>query len=350
MHFDAERICVIKPSALGDVAQALPLLPVLRQRFPLAHIAWVVNRDLIDLLAGHPQLDEIIPFDRHGGAIRFWRMLRCLRSRRFDLVFDLQGLLRTGLMAIATGARCRVGLETAREGSRWTCHLALPATGDDVPAHRRYWRVAEALGCGHLPRQAIVSVSDAERTWVTSQLAALPRPVIGIHPGARWETKRWPAEKFADVAGRMLEAHGGSIVVVGGPGDAVLGDQIVRPILAAGGSASSLVGQTSLKRLAELLRSLSMLISNDSGPMHLAAELGTPVVGVYTCTSPNISGPSGAGHECVATRLFCAAGYHSTCPQRGAARYACFDDVSVDRVVSAASRVLRRLAQTEATA
>lgn len=344
MHFDAQRICVIKPSALGDVAQTLPLLPVLRKRYPQASIAWVINRELADLVVDHPHLDEVICFDRRGGVGSYWRLLREMRSQRFDLVFDLQGLLRTGLMTLATGARCRVGLETAREGARLACHIILAGTGRDVPAHRRNWRVAEELALGEMPRRAIVTVSEADRLWVCSWLAKLPHPVIAIHPGAKWETKRWPAEKFADVALRVVREHGGSIVVVGGSSDAALGDQIVRPITDAGIPATNLAGQTSLKRLAELLRSVAMLVSNDSGPLHLAAELGTPVVGVYTCTSPVISGPAGVDHELVATQVPCAAGYHKVCPQRGDRHHACFEELAVDRVAAAALRLLNRIA------
>lgn len=344
MDFDPQRICIIKPSALGDVAQTLPLLPVLKRRFPQASMAWVINRELSDVVTGHPNLDEVIPFARRGGWREFGRLLRTLRSRRFDLVFDLQGLLRTGMMSRATGARCRVGLQTAREGAHLACHITIPDTSRAVPAHERNWRVAEWLGLGDMPRQAFVATTDADRAWVRSQLAALPQPVIGIHPGAKWETKRWPAEKFADVALRAVRAYGGSVVVVGGSGDVALGERIAQPITAAGFSAMNVAGSTSLKQLAELLRSIDVLVSNDSGPLHLAAELGTPVVGVYTCTSPVISGPAGVGHELVATQLACAAGYHKVCPHSGDRHLACFEDLATDRVAAALLRSLNRIA------
>src|SRR5262245_17849783 len=106
---DSRRICVIKPSALGDIVQALSILPVLRRQFPNALISWVVNRGFAGLLEGHPFLDEVIPFDRHGGLPTYVRLLSELRRRRFDLVFDLQGLFRTGLMSLATGAPVRFG-------------------------------------------------------------------------------------------------------------------------------------------------------------------------------------------------------------------------------------------------
>ena len=141
----ARRICVIKPSALGDVVQSLPLLPILRKRFPEARISWVINRQLAPLLEGHPDLDELIIFERRGTWTDWRRLLTQLRNSEFDLVFDLQGLFRTGIMMLATRAKLRVGLETAREGAQWGWHFAVPETGLDVAPHMRYRRVAERL-------------------------------------------------------------------------------------------------------------------------------------------------------------------------------------------------------------
>src|SRR5262245_16858641 len=122
--YPARRIVLIKPSALGDVVHALPVLTALRRRFPAAHLAWVVNRTYEPLLRGHPDLDETIPFER--GRRGVWSALKYnagflagLRRRRFDLVVDLQGLFRSGLMTLATGAARRVGLASAREGASW---------------------------------------------------------------------------------------------------------------------------------------------------------------------------------------------------------------------------------------
>ena len=146
---DARRICLIKPSAFGDVVQTLPLLPVLKERFPNAQISWVINSGLRELLEDHPQIDDLISYRRHGTWKDSMRLLRELRQRQFDLVFDLQGLLRTGIMTFATRAKIRVGLESAREGSSAACHITLSDTDRFMPAHLRYWRVAEALGLGN---------------------------------------------------------------------------------------------------------------------------------------------------------------------------------------------------------
>lgn len=342
--FDARRICIIKPSALGDVVQSMPLLGALRHRFPKAEISWVINRELSDLLIGHPQLTEIIPFDRHGSIRDAFRLLRTLHQRDFDLVFDLQGLLRTGLMTFATRAGVRVGLETAREGANLACNYVLPETGRDVPAYARYWRVAEMFGWGHLPRTLDFPQTAADLSWVSACLKGLPRPILAIHPGARWATKRWPAERFAEVARRAVKSLAGTVLVVGSRSEQSLGAEIVASVEQGGGRAVNLAGETNLKQLAGVLQSVDLLLSNDSGPMHLAAELGTPVVGVFTCTSPVLSGPAGKHHELVATTVSCAAGYHKTCPHRGTDELACLREISVERVWAAVARASRRRA------
>jgi lipopolysaccharide heptosyltransferase I len=336
--FNAQRICLIKPSALGDIVQTLPLLGILRQRYPTATVSWVIRRDLADLITGHPDLAEIIPYHRDGSLLQLWSLLALLRHRRFDLVFDLQGLLRTAFMTLATGAPLRVGLETAREGSWLACNAILPESGRDVPAHRRYWRVAEALGLGHLMPATFVPTTATDENWLADQLRRLPRPVMAIHPGARWVTKRWPIEKFTEIARRFP----GSVVVVGTPGEQLAGTRIAEAVTRERRPALNLAGQTTLKQLACLLRSADLMVSNDSGPMHLAAGLGTPVVGIFTCTSPVISGPAGTQHELVSTSVACAAGYHKTCPQRGTGHLACLGDLSIERVWNAVERILGR--------
>src|SRR6266404_1145349 len=122
----AQRIALIKPSALGDIVHSLPVLSALRQRYPDAHISWVVNRSYAELLRGHPDLNAVLPFDRGASqcgwvtAVRnYGRFFAGLRQQRFDLVIDLQGLFRSGLMTACSGAARRVGLSTAREGATW---------------------------------------------------------------------------------------------------------------------------------------------------------------------------------------------------------------------------------------
>lgn len=343
-ELDVRRICVIKPSALGDVIQSLPLLPVLAERFPAAKLSWVINHEFADLLEGHPHLHELLHFHRRGTARQYLHLLRELRERQFDLVFDLQGLMRSGVMAAATRAPLRVGLETSREGAGLACHLTVPHTSKGMSAFQRYWRVAEELGLGNRRPQTIVSLRDDDRSWVRAALAGLSGPILAIHPGARWMTKRWPVEKFAVVANKAIRQFGFSVVILGSKGEVPVAKEL-QTLLQGFGSTKTvlnLTGQTTLKQLSAVLTSVDVVLTNDSGPMHLAAGLGTSVLGVFTCTSPAISGPPGGQHELVSTQVSCAASYKKQCPHSGRAHLCCMDELSTERVCAALVRLIEK--------
>jgi lipopolysaccharide heptosyltransferase II len=241
-------------------------------------------------------------------------------------------------MTWATGAPLRVGLEAAREGASLACNCVLPDSDRDVPAHVRYWRVAEALGMAHHPQVTVIPTTDSEAAWRAARLRELPRPLLAIHPGAGWETKRWPVEKFAEIARRFE----GTVVVVGSAGERRLAAAVIETSSSRHKPALNLAGETTLKQLAALLGAADVVVSNDSGPMHLAAAMGTPVVGIFTCTSPLLSGPAGMNHELISTAVPCAASYHKRCPKRDTSHLACLSELPVERVWNAVKRVLDR--------
>ena len=338
-----ERIAVIKPSALGDVVQTLPLLECLKSVFPGSHISWVINRELKSLLAAHPDIDDLLVFDRRGSWRNSMELWQGLRRGRFDLVLDLQGLLRTALMTWATQAPFRIGLETAREGSAAACHLLIPDTGREVPAHERYWRVATWLSplspqpISHTAPRIPVPVDFEDLNWAQTQLVNLPRPLLAIHAGAKWVTKRWPAAKFGLVARMFLARTGGTLLLVGGPDDAPLAAEMIEHLddTPRPPRYLNLAGRTSLPRLAAVLAQSDLLLSNDSGPLHLAAAQGTPVVGLYTCTSEKLSGPAGTGHRLLSAPVPCAASYRKQCSHTGDLHHCCFDSILVEQVWAA---------------
>lgn len=341
-ELDVRRICVIKPSALGDVVQSLPLLPVLHERFPHAKISWVINHEFADLLEGHPHLHELLHFHRRGGASPYLQLLQDLRQRQFDLVFDLQGLMRSGVMTAATRAPLRVGLETSREGASLACHLTIPQTAKGMSAFRRYWRIAEELGYGDRTPKTIVQTSDADRDFAATSLGSLTGPILAIHPGARWMTKRWPIEKFAVVAHKAMRQFGFSVVILGSKGEMPVANELQTLLqgFASRKTVLNLTGQTTLKQLSAILATVDVVLTNDSGPMHLAAGLGTSVLGVFTCTNPTISGPPGEQHELVATQVACAASYKKQCPHSGRMHLCCMDELSTERVCTALVRLI----------
>jgi heptosyltransferase I len=335
----AQRIALIKPSALGDVVHTLPILGALRHKFPDAHIAWVVNRAYEPLIAGHFALDETIAFDRsalRGGwqkaARASLKLTRELRRRRFDLVIDLQGLARSGLMTLATGARRRVGLNTAREGA----HLAytdIVASPDPKQTHAidRYWAIAEALGVGHIPKRFDVPVQPESRTWAREQLGDLPRPWMSFGVGARWLTKRWPPEHFARLAQWAHERFGGTVFFVGAPDEAPLARHVIAQLR---GPWRDFVGTTTLQQLAGLLEAADVMVANDTGPLHLAAALNRPCVAPYTCTSIRRHGPYGQAGG-IETNVWCKGSYIRTCD-----RLECMTELVPDRLWPVLSSIL----------
>jgi lipopolysaccharide heptosyltransferase I len=339
------RVCLIKPSALGDVVNALPVLAALRDHWPDAHLAWVVNHSLRGLLDGHPALDEVIAFDRGGaarsaaGLSRLARLLGTLARGSFDVTIDLQGLFRSGVMAMATRAPVRVGLAEAREGAtRFYTHLVSPSAGA-THAVDRLLALAEAFGAPRAPARFLLARGPDDERWAGAVLADVPRPRVLLGLGARWETKRWPVTHFAAIARRVVAAHGAGLVAIGAAEDSGRVQELCRllepiPLL-------NLCGRTTLPQLAALTAGVDLVLSNDSGPLHLATAAGAAVIGLYTCTSPERNGPYGAGAEVIQSTVWCTASYLKSCD-----RLECMSELTPERVWPVVERRLAAIART----
>lgn len=356
----AQRILIIKPSSLGDVVHALPVLAGLRNAYPQAHIAWLIGNSFAPLLEKHPLLDEVIRFDRR----RFGRMLqsprifaeflgfvRQLRRRRFDLVLDLQGLFRSGFLAYASGARRRVGFADTREFA-WLFYSQRIApsqtTGSaatqDVHAVDKNLSLARALG---LPVDPPIfplglgpdELAAARQLLVTAAGRALDR-FTAVIPGARWETKRWRAERLAELIDRLAADDLPPAVLLGSPDDRAFADKI---LALRQTSVIDLVGHTSLRQLSALLSLADLVVCHDSGPMHIAAALGKPLVAIFGPTNPVRTGPYGQTCRVVALPVPCAPCYKRRCPL---GHHNCMQQLDVEMVL----RNVRELRATACTA
>jgi ADP-heptose:LPS heptosyltransferase len=174
-------------------------------------------------------------------------------------------------------------------------------------------------------------------------LQSLPRPIVAVHAGARWSTKQWPAERFAASIEPVLKERGGSVLALGSGGEAASAGRLCE-LLATSlptNRIRNLAGQTTLKQLVALLGQVDLTVSNDSGPMHLAAAVGSPLVGIFTCTDPLRSGPPlSARSVLVSTEVACAGSYHKDCPLAGDAHLACHRELTADRVERAIRHLL----------
>jgi lipopolysaccharide heptosyltransferase II len=344
------RILIIKPSSLGDVIHALPVLHGLRRRFPDARIDWLLSSALIDLLDGHPDLDDIIPFDRKrfarvgwslGVTREFIRFVRELRARRYDLIIDLQGLFRSGFMAWAAGASVRLGFADARELGWIFCNRRLRPPSREIHAAQRNYLVAAPLGFDDLPMTCDLPITDAERRRAGEMLTAAGvstrRPIVAIAPGARWETKRWPPESFAALTDRLARDAGAQIVLLGGADETSLGDAI-----AAQSSApvADLIGKTTLRELVAIVRAADLVVTNDSGTKDIAAALNRPLVCVYGPTSEIRTGPMLGRGRVVRRTLDCSPCYLkklAQCPYG----HECLRALDAEAVAAEALRMLR---------
>jgi heptosyltransferase I len=321
-----QKILIIKPSSLGDVVHSLPFLNALRERFPKAEIHWVIAKGFEDLLTGHPMVKKIWIINKDiwkklsqiRSSIQEIRiLLRELRKERYDIVIDLQGLLRSGVITGATGSPVRIGFKEAREGSRFF-YTSKVEGGKDIHAVDRYLKIAAFLGCDitevcfPLP----LSFNSALRT----PHSALSEDYAVMVPGARWKTKRWPPEKFGKLASLLPI----KTLIVGGRGD----KSIAKEILASPSSKSiSLVGRTDLKGLIEIIRGARFIVSNDSGPMHIAAALGIPVFAIFGPTDPVRTGPYGRGHIVIREEVSCSPCFKKKCDDMK-----CMRNLSVEKV------------------
>lgn len=312
------RILILKPSAIGDVVHALPVLAVLRRAWPSARIAWLINDRLVPLLAGHPLLDELIPFDRRcygrfgrhvEASQRFVEFLAALRARRFDVVLDLQGLFRTGFLARAAGATRRLGLADATEGA-WLFYTdrTAPAPG---PAHvvERNLRIVELLrleACCDAPSAELLPVNPMVRQDVSRLLRQRGLPdgarYAVLAPGTLWQTKRWPVERFARLGEMLHDRLGLSVVLTGGPKEAhrvaELASRCARPTV-------EMVAGVGVAELVALLDGAALTVAGDSGPIHIASTLGRPVVAIFGPSDPARNGPVGQPDHVVRAEVPC---------------------------------------------
>jgi lipopolysaccharide heptosyltransferase I len=335
------KVLILKPSSLGDVVQALPVLRLIKLHHPTSEIHWWVDASLAPLLEGDPDLAGVILFHRRRWAspLRWgeaWRSLRTIQAHRFDWVIDLQSLMRSGLVAWLAGGGLTVGLDDPREGARTfydiivprpSCHThavdwylgVLPML--DVPVHRNFSWMPERSEAGEAVRSKWCPDSDR---WVALQ------------PGARWLNKRWPVSHFTELV-RLLAQRFSNVrfVILGGEADRELGGRIGQ---AASERCLDLTGRATLPEMVEWIRLCELMITNDTGPMHVAAALNKPMVALFGPTEPRRTGPYGQLHHVLQHGLPCVPCMKDSCSYHQP--FECLRAITPERVASCSAQIL----------
>lgn len=303
-------IAIVKLSALGDVVHATPVVEALADAFPAARLTWIVERRAAALLQDHPRLSDVVTIDT-----RAWRRVRTpsaartlaralgelrgrLRAARFDVALDLQGLVKSGIVTAATGAPVRIGFAAGYRRERLNGlftnrHVSPPRSARHVVD--QYLALLEPLGVTaqrvvfRLPARAAAE-SRVEEFFTDAGLKPHGRLVV-LNPGAGKPAKRWPVERFAELAGRLAGEANARVLVLWGPGE----QTAARAIAEAPGTV--LAPPTDLDTLVAIVRRASIVVAADTGPLHVAAAVGVSCVGLYGPTSAARNGPYGAGHR-----------------------------------------------------
>ncbi len=304
------NMLVIKPSSLGDVIHALPFLKAVKDRYPDALIDWVISRNLKGLLEDNPLINELILLNKDawkrikhlpGTLSEIAALKKSLSSRRYDMVIDLQGLLRSGLIGYVTPAATKIGFQDAREGSRFFYDRKVEVK-ESLHAVDKCLAVAEAIGAGTEKPEFPLHISGAARGTVKTLLGDTGEYIVFV-PSARWLSKRWPAENFAALINKLPIP----CVITGSRSDRALGRTIQKSAQKGDcrkeaapeekadphNTIIDLCGKTDLKELIALIAGAKAVVSNDSGPMHIAAALNVPTVAIFGPTDPHKTGPYG---------------------------------------------------------
>jgi len=340
------NILIVKLSAIGDVIHTLPSLAALRRLYPDAHITWVVEEAASGLVLHHPLLDRVIIFRRKKwiedfktGNFQSVRedaglFLEELRSRRYDLVIDFHGLLKSAIVVLASGGKRKLGYDSWQELSGLFLNEKIP---EDMNKHAvdRYLDLPRYLGAEPGPIEFILPVNpDAEnRSRALMDSYSLARKkFVAVNPVAYWETKLWDNEKFAALADLIKDRMNLDVVFTGSRKEDAA-DIVSR----MRGEGINLGGETTLTELACIYKEALAVISTDSGPMHLAAAAGTPVIALFGPTDPARTGPYGTGHIIIRADLSCSPCLLKKCPTRK-----CMTDILPEQVLAAVEKLLRQ--------
>jgi lipopolysaccharide heptosyltransferase I len=337
------RLLIVRLGALGDVVHAIPVAAALRRALPAASIDWLVSakhREILDLVT---VLDHRIAINDRGdaaGGLSMWAAIGELRRARYDVVLDLQGLLKSALLARFAGARRVIGFSPryARESfaSRFYSEAHDPGRGGLYDPRETRHVVEINLGLltrlgipGAPPEFPLAPVDSAPARWAAEQTRG--RYAL-LNPGAAWPNKRWPPERFAALAEALRVRHGLVSIVLWGPGE----EPLAHGVAAASNGAALASPPTTIADIVALARGAAIMVSGDTGPTHIAAAVGTPLVGIFGPTRPSRNGPLAPHDLAVSRDEVCRCHHLRRCTQPRM----CLLDIEAAEVIDAVDRRL----------
>ena len=333
------KFLIVRLGALGDIIHGIPIAAALRNRYPQAHIDWMVDPRYLEVLQLVECLDRRIPIDprealRGGRRSRLFGSIRELRANRYDVCIDLQGLLKSAMLARAAGARRTIGFprQHLREPLARFFYTDTPDPGSATHVIDKGLALLAPLDVDDRRVHFPITIP---RTPAVESVAArfAPDAYVVINPGAAWPNKRWPADRFGAVAAAIQRDFGLRSLVVWGPGEQLL----AAGVAAASGGAAEIAPPTTVPDLIGIARHGRLMISGDTGPLHIAGAVGTPIVALFGPTLAERNGPWSPHDVSISRASQCVCLYERRCRKA----VACIDDVTVDEVIAAVHRRLK---------
>lgn len=330
------KIVVRCPNWIGDAVMSTPALGAIRAAFPLSEIVLAANPVVCELMSPHPFCDRVVVFDKkgpHKGVTGLWRFGRRLAAERFDLAILLQNAVEAAMIAALAGIEKRAGYSTDARRVLLTHPVRVPKDARRLHHSRYYLDMLAGLGIAPPPRwETRLQCTRAEKDWAARALG--PGRWAAINPGAAYgAAKRWYPERFAQVAEALASDFGYKVLLVGGPGEAAIGSEICSK---TGACVLNMIGMTSVRQLMALLASVDLVITNDSGPMHVAAAFGRPVVALFGPTDHRATSPLCSRLSLVRKQTECAPCFKRECPRD----HRCMAQITVEDVVGGVKELL----------
>jgi len=340
---DSPRILLTRMMYIGDIVLTTPAIRAVREAFPGAFIAYLGEKNSVELLEGNPHLDRIIPFDFSRPAILEQpRVVRQLRQLKFDASVDFFGNPRSAFLTYLSGAHIRIGGDFRGRGRLFTTKV--PDDGVRRTSTAFHLRYLEPLGISvehpHSPELFVSAHKKGSAfEFLTQQGIDVRKRIIGLHPSATWPAKMWPKEHFVALARGIVKRTGAQVLFTQGPKDGELISYIKRE---ADGLAS-ILPTVPLQKLSAILSTLDVFVSNDCGPMHVAAAVGTKTVGIFGPGEEDIWFPyqESKGHITVRHDVPCHPCHLDFCNRSGDDFMACMKGVTVEQVLQLVEERLR---------
>jgi heptosyltransferase-2 len=328
---------------IGDVVLTTPVIRAVRERYPSAFIAYLGERGAVSLLEHNPFLNEIIPYDfSKNSVLEQLKVIARLRRLKFDVVVDLFSNPRTAVLARASGAPMRIGKDVRGRGRLYTHRIG--DYGSMKPAIEFHYQYVKPIGVEMTHFRTEIFLTDDEkreaRIFLSLQDVDVTRPIVAMHPGATWPNKMWPKERFAGLIDLLRAKLGVELVLSPGPGD----EELMAAITAASAAPVHVLPVLPVRQLAGIFSQCRALVSNDCGPMHIGAAVGTPTIGIFGPEPPEVwfPYPQEDGHKALFRKIECSPCRTTACFREPAHFMDCMNLIPVGEVLEEVRKSMSR--------